>query len=177
MKKILFLLALISAPAFAQNINLDDIKWVVPRGQKNKYQAADGEATFKFPVASKEGAWFVGQLQKEVMLAEKKFINFSARSNDGQTHIIYFYIRRELVSGNEASFYSLVKISPEWKTFNLHLECSSRANVSKGYFVFTKGTKNCDLDLSKGGKLLTLQIVVQEEAELIFKDFNLVSEL
>ncbi len=174
MKKILFLLTLISAPLFAQNIDLGDIIWVSPRGQKNASQTADGEVSFKF--SAQDGGWLVGQLQKEVMLTGKKFLNFSARSNDGQTHIIYFYIRRELMPENQTSYYSLIEVSPEWKTFNLHLERSSRSNAAKGYFVFTKGTKNCDLDLSKGGKLLTIQPVAQEKAELVFKDFSLSSE-
>jgi hypothetical protein len=178
MRKILILLGLLAGSAFAQGIDLSDVRWVAPREQakQNSFQMVDGDVSFKFPVVNKGGAWFVGQLQKEVLLTGKKFLNFSARSDDGQTHLVYFYIRRELQPNDQASFYSLVEVTPEWKTFNLRLERSNRTNAGKGYFVYTKGTKNCDIDLRKGGRLLTLQPVVQEQAEVSFKEFNLSEE-
>ncbi len=178
MKKLLCLLVLFAASVFAQEISLGDIEWVAPRGQgkQNSARVENDEVTFHLSPAAKGGAWFVGRLQKEILLTDKKFLNFSARSSDGQTHLIHFYIRRELTSGDQASYFSLVEITPEWKEFNLHLIRSSRTNAAKGYFVFTKGTKNCDIDLRKGGKLLTLQPVASQKAELIFKNFNLSSE-
>ncbi len=159
----------------AGELNVENFKWTLLRGQnkENKYQIKDGEIEFNFLDPGKGQAWFVGQAEQEITLTGQKFLNFSARSGDGQIHSVFFYIRRELEPKNEASFYSIVEIGPEWRNYSLRLTTVHRTSAGKGAFAYAKGTPNCEIDLSKGGKLLTMQPVVREAAVLSFKNFAL----
>ncbi len=176
MRKAVFSLLFAAVMALgAQNIDLGTIKWIAPRGQEksNSYEIKGQEISLKLGAEEGKGAWFVGNLQEAVSLTGNNYLNFAAKSDDGKTHSVNFFIRRELEPGNEATFYSILEITPEWKTFNLQLTRGDRSKAANGLFAFTKGSKNCDIELSRGGKLLTLQPAGRGTVQITFKDFSL----
>lgn len=174
MKKLcILLLFLVSLGLVAQDKIINNFKWLsrplhgnvktVNGIIKCDLVSADGKS-------SKGGLWQTGILKDEISLKEYKYISFFARSTDEKKHLIYFYLRRRLALGNEASYYSIIEVLPEWKNYYLPLISSSNAAIA---FRFTKGSKNCDIELSKGGKLLSLQFVSKKPAGLEFKDIRL----
>ncbi|NLZ62548.1 MAG: DUF4838 domain-containing protein, partial [Lentisphaerae bacterium] len=161
-------LYLTAAMLLATNLPLDNFQVVTPPGHGSHERRADGVWALHFTPPDKS-AWKVLELPEEVRLEGWKYLNFSARSADQAHHLLYFYLRRQLAADNQASFYSLIEVTPDWRDFSLELGNSSR----NGGFRFTKGSKNADRNLSHGGQLLSLQPVANEEARLEFKQFSL----
>ena len=160
----------------AGEIPITGFHWTIPRGHGTN-RIIDGAIELRLTKPEKSsGCWQVGQPAQEIRLEGYRYLNFNARSMDDKTHLVNLYIRRRLAPGNEASFYSIIEVKPEWQSYKLQLRRSDRSKASFGFFAFTKGTKNCDIDLSKGGRLLTIQPAATASAVLQFKDFKLTTQ-
>lgn len=175
MEKIWILISLVFATGiFAEDVKIDNLEWVVPSYQKNTHQVRDGVIQLEMIKEKPENwVWQIGVLKGNVRLDGYKYISFSARSLDGMNHPLKFFIRRRLAPHDEASFFSVVEVTPEWKTYYLHLTPTSRSGRTLGFFAFTKGTDKCDRELGHGGQLLNIQPVVNDAFTLELKDIRL----
>ncbi|MHC4873600.1 MAG: DUF4838 domain-containing protein [Planctomycetota bacterium] len=173
MKKQCLILALIltvfTAKITAEDVKLDNFKWILQR--KNPGSNTTDGKVINIELKNYQRAC----LQENIQLDKHKYIRFTARSNDNENHLIYIYIRRQKSPGNEASFYSLIELSPEWKTYYLRLERKHRSKMAHGYFAFNKGTKNCDIELENGGRLLYIQLAGKAPLTMQLKGIYLTS--
>ncbi len=165
------------AGLYAKDHVINDYKWIIPRGN-GSCKRTGGTMQLKIIVPegkSKGGSYQVGKLKNKVSLKGYRYIRFSARSTDRKNHIVYFYLRRSLAPDDQANFYSMVETSSKWQTYYLCLE-TKRGKRSAGFFAFAKGSPNCNIELSKGGELLSIQLAVKESANIEIKDIRLTSD-
>lgn len=168
------LLLLIASGLFGQDVKVENLEWVVPAYKKGSHQIRAGIIQLEMiKEKSEDWVWQIGKVKDDIRLDGYKYISFSARSVDGKNHPLKFFIRRRLAPNNEASFFSIVEVTPQWKTYYLHLDQTSRPGKTLGYFAFTKGTDNCDIELGHGGRLLNIQPVVNNTFTLELKDIRL----
>lgn len=178
MRKILLLccLALLLPALKGLPIPLDQLEWKIPPGHGSQTRVGEVmELVLEKPEQS-SGCWQTAVLRQPVRLDPHRFLQIDLRSIDGQNHLLHLTLRRRLQPGDEASFYSIIEVGPAWKRHELTLQSGHRARASAGYFVFTKGTPRCDIDLSHGGELVQIQVSGSAPARLQMRDVALSGE-
>ncbi len=165
------LLGLATLAAAAELPLGSDFAWETPPGHGRQEVGDDGVITVVLTLPPVDGAkdcWQNAGLKTTVRLENWKTIAFSARSSDGKTHMMAFYLSRRLAADDQASFYRRLEIGPEWRDFDLPL----LRNANTG-FHFAKGSKNGDMELDRGGELLSWSAAASANAALQFKNLRL----
>jgi hypothetical protein len=129
-------------------------------GRKNaSYKITSGILTLNFGEMSQTGKndfSFYAKLKQKCNLKNYKYLSFKARSVGSDVCTIFVYLKREMPQGKDSSFYSIVRLTPEWKNYNLELRSAARSQASKGLFVKTKSDAGASRQLDTGGLLKSL---------------------
>ncbi len=138
-----------------------NIKWI---GQGDSsavfagFEIKDNALNVTYKKSPVNSCWVAGQLLKTVSLENHKSLSFRARSTDGQTRQIGVLITKSATPNEWEQFISYVDLTPEWQFFRLNItdKTGDRAEARKGRFIFTKGSKNSQRNLSDGGVLTSI---------------------
>lgn len=189
MKKYLYLCILICSVCFAGNFVLDDFSgisncsWAACKwGQRPNafYKVKDGVLTLHYagPEEKVKGGFsFSAGLKGSCDLASYKYLSFRAKSATTKGCTIQVYIRREIPSGKFSSFYSIVRLTPEWKCYDLCLKNAERSQANKGFFVKTKADAGASRQLSTGGKLESISFYTKTAEAVMIDKMELKSSL
>jgi Domain of unknown function (DUF4838) len=165
MIKILLLCMLICSTCFAEKFVIEDFsanpncKWIACKWGKRKnpsFKAENGIMKLRYAFAGekvKKGFSFYAKLKKECDLGKYKYFTFRARSGNKKECSIMVYLTKEQPVGKRSSFYSIVRLTPEWKNYSLRLKSGGRSMVNKGFFVKSKYDAGASRQLDTGGNL------------------------
>ena len=182
MLKQLFCTVLItmSTSLFAKDlkINLKALQWHPSRNSSNQVTFTPDGAILMFDgkqkgQVEKGGVWINAETIKNIRLNDYGYLLFQAHSKDGKSRPLTIYLRRRLSPSDNAEFYTIIELTPEWRDYNLKLERGDRVNFGQGIFALRKTSPNGNSDLSAGGELLGLTYAVSEPAHIELKNLRL----
>lgn len=185
MLKYLLLCVWLCSTCFAQNFVIDDFsgtdgcRWSVCKWGKRKnasFKVNDGVMQLRYATPGEDvdgGFSFYAALKRKCDLQDYKYLSFRARSVGAKESTILVYLSREFPAGKSSSFYSIVRLTQEWKTYCLKLKNSSKSMAGKGLFVLTKAASGASRQLDKGGQLKTLNFYTKQAEAIELDDIKL----
>ena len=144
---------------FSGNTNCEwkPCKW--GHHENTSYKVGKGKITLnygKIKKGKKSGFAFYAKLKQQPELNNYKYLWLKARSGSQENCSMQVYVQREQPAGKNSSFYSIIQLTPKWKTYNLRLKNTHRSMAGKGFFVKTKADSGASRQLESGGKLKCL---------------------
>ena len=154
--------------------NKGNCKWIPAKWGNRKgasYSVKQDVMFLNFGTADKKtdkGFSFYAKLEQPCDLKTYKYFCFKARSGTDKACSVRIYIKKEEPPGKNSSYYSIIRLTSEWKTYYLQLKTGKRSTVSKGLFipVYSKIDVGASRRLESGGKLKVLTFY-SKDAQLV----------